>query len=113
MTYYIHTTSTEYYSSQIFHVNPEFCYFILVVENYYRNKYANLKKTYKASANTSKEKKLKKVVVNGGSYNDIEESRATNEQRNYSNSRTENSLTNLISDTDTGEDLSNDKFKKE
>ena len=112
MTYYIHTTSSDYYTREIFHVNPELCYFLLVNEKYYINKYANSKRLYKATPTNSKGKKLKQVVVDGGEYNSIGDSQRTNEKRSYSQNRTDNSLTHLMAETDNGEDLSNDKFRK-
>lgn len=101
MSYYIQKTSSEFYSDQIIHVNPELCFFILVIENHFIVKYARAKLAPKNTPASAGGKKLKKVKVEGGSYDVVGDSTATNDQKkSFQPSKTENSLTKLMSETE-------------
>jgi hypothetical protein len=106
MSYYIHMTHSYYYAEELFHVNPELCFFILVVEEYYIIKYANQTINSKPPPASSGSKKLKKVKVEGGTYDAIEGSGTTNDQqKSLQPSKTANSLTSLISETDVDDNV--------
>jgi hypothetical protein len=112
MTFYIYTTNSQYYSEEIVHVNPELCFFILVVEDYFIVKYAKEKLISKSTPASSNGKKLKKVKVEGGTY-DVIDSTATNDnQKSFQPSKTENSLTSLLTETDLDENVTTGGYDK-
>lgn len=114
--YYIQKTSSEFYANQISHVNPELCYFILVIENYFIVKYARAKMAPKNAPASASGKKLKKVKVQGGSYDMVGDSGATNDQkRSFQPTKTEDSLSKLLGDPEpepSKDDLLGNPFKQ-
>ena len=110
-------TDSSYYAEEIFHVNPELSYFVLVVHNYYLNKYSQskvLKTTPAANAKKKRSKKNKNTdTIESNKLGDTGELSKTGElEKGYQPGKTESSLTNLLADTETAEDLDTDHFKK-
>jgi hypothetical protein len=111
MSYYIEMTDTNYYADEIFHLNPELCYFVLTVYEYYKEKYdqSKLLKTTPSAKKQNSKKKKEKHERNL----DTNHSSETNELYNgFSNGNTETSLTNLLNEPDSMENLGSSPFKK-
>lgn len=81
MSFTINNTNTKFYSSQMVHVNPELCYFLLVIEEYYTEKYSK-KIQYESVTLNQKEKRLSEDesldLNDHGSRNTYEDTSQTN-----------------------------------
>lgn len=111
MSFYIYLTNSKYYAEEIFHVNPELCYFILVVEDYFILKYAKEKLKSKAIPSSSG-KKLKKVKVDGGTYDVIDSTATTDNQKSFQPSKNETSLTNLLTEPEIEDNVITEEYNK-